>query len=394
MAGSDYYIEDNSDIEDKKIEAAKNLYRDGKYSNALNLYLDMVNTSFSHKLYYEIGRCYYKLNDMPRAEASFNRSVELDGEKNPSYLYLGNIAYKNQDTPKAVEFWVKAHSIKPDDESVCLNLATSYFSKGMRFQSVFYYQKYLKYAKDKKSAYYLEIKRSIDEFINMGNDLYHKALRAVAAKDSKTAIQALSQAVKSYPTSFDINFLLGKLYYEEKEYLQALAYLKQAYCLDPKSFDVLDRLPFVMLELGDYTGAYCCMKRLLPLVLNNQNEYLRIIRAVNDLEQGFNKSSYIGHREWAEKYYRENNYHFALYEYENCIILNPVLVGDLGGIIQDLKSFINPEERIIKVCLEKGGALYSNKDYRQSNKYFTKVMTLAREDSSEYRFARSRLVNV
>ena len=93
MAGSDYYIEDNSDIEDKKIEAAKNLYRDGKYSNALNLYLDMVNTSYSYKLYYEIGRCYYKLNDTQKAESFFQRSIELDRTKNPSYLYMGNIAY-------------------------------------------------------------------------------------------------------------------------------------------------------------------------------------------------------------------------------------------------------------------------------------------------------------
>lgn len=394
MAGSDYYIEDNSDIEDKKIEAAKNLYREGKYSNALNLYLDMVNTSFSYKLYYEIGRCYYKLNNMQKAEDAFIRSVELEAFKNPSYLYLGNIAYKAQDSSKAIGYWVKAHAVKPDDESVCLNLATSYFTRGMRFQSVFYYQKYLKYAKDKNSAHYLEIKKSISEFINMGEDLYQKAMRAVAAKDYKTAIQALSQAANIYPTSFNINFLLGKLYYERKEYMQALAYLKQAYCLDSKSFDVLERLPFVMLELGDYTGAYCCMKRLLPLVLNNQNEYLKIIKAVNELERGFNRSSYIGHKTWAENYYKENNYHFSLYEYENCIILNPEMAADFSGIIQDLKSFINPEERIIKICLEKGSTLYSIKDYKQANKYFSKIMVLSKEDSSEYRFAKSRLVNV
>ena len=55
MATSDYYIQDNSDIEDKKLEAAKGLYLAGNYSGALKLYLDMVNTSYSHKLHYEIG---------------------------------------------------------------------------------------------------------------------------------------------------------------------------------------------------------------------------------------------------------------------------------------------------------------------------------------------------
>ena len=394
MAGSDYYIEDNSDIEDKKLEAAMNLYRDGKYSNALALYLDMINISYSYKLYYEIGRCYYKMNDLSNAESNFLRSTELEENKNPSYLYLGNIYYKNKNISRAIECWVRAYSIKPDDESVCLNLAASYFTKNMRFQSVFYYQKYLKYAKDKQSTSYKEIQKGIQEFTRMGDEFYKKAMRAVSLNDNTTAIQGLALAAKSYPTSFDINFLLGRLYYEERDYMHALVYLKQAYCLDSKSFDVLDKLPYVMLQLGDYTGAYCCFKRLLPLVLNNQKEYLKIVRVINDLEQSFNKASYAGHKDWAEKYYADNNYHLALYEYENCLIINPELTDGLESIIQTLKTFINPEEKIIKICLDKGGGYYLNKDFKLSNKYFSKVMLLSNEDSAEYKFARSRLVNV
>ena len=87
------------------------------------------------------------------------------------------------------------------------------------------------------------------------------------------------------------------------------------------------------------------------------------------------------------------NYPFNT-QIQNCIILNPEMAADFSGIIQDLKSFINPEERIIKICLEKGSTLYSIKDYKQANKYFSKIMVLSKEDSSEYRFAKSRLVNV
>ena len=42
MANSDYYIEDNTDIEDKKLEAAKGLYQSGNYKGALKLYLDLL----------------------------------------------------------------------------------------------------------------------------------------------------------------------------------------------------------------------------------------------------------------------------------------------------------------------------------------------------------------
>ena len=52
MVSSDYYVQDNSDIENKTLEAAKNHYKNGKYSEALKLYLSLLNTSISFKLYY------------------------------------------------------------------------------------------------------------------------------------------------------------------------------------------------------------------------------------------------------------------------------------------------------------------------------------------------------
>lgn len=394
MATSDYYIQDNSDIEDKKLEAAKGLYQTGNYSGALKLYLDMVNTSYSYKLYYEIGRCYYKMNDFDNAEKYFMRSVELEAYKNPSYVFLGNIYYKRQEVSKAVENWSLSYSYKPDDEAVCLNLATSYFSGNMKFQSIFFYEKYLKYAKDKTSNYYLEIKKSVGEFARIGNDFYAKAKKAIEANDNQTAIQALEYGVKNYPISFDLNFLLGKLYFEEEEYMKALIYLKQAFCLDSKSLDVLEKLAAVMSNLGDFTGAYCCFKRILPLIINNQKEYLEIIRTLKHLEESFDELSSQGHEIWGDRYYSDNNYHFALFEYENAVIINGMLSDKLDEKIQKIRSFINPEERIIKVCFEKGLTFHSAGDFRKANRYFSKIMTLADEYSSDYKYAKARLVNV
>ncbi len=394
MANSDYYIQDNSDIEDAKLEAAKGLYAAGNYAGALKLYLDMVNTSYSYKLYYEIGRCYYKLNDLENAELYFTRSTNLEHYKNPSYTFLGNIFHKLQNIEKAIENWAIAFSYKPDDEAVCLNLATSYFSKDMKFQSIFFYEKYLKYAKDKTSAYYTEIKNSIESFKTFGSECYQKAQRANAMQDKETAIQALELAVKNYPLNFDTNYQLGKLYFEQKEYLKASMYLKQAYCIDNKSLDVLDLLSNVMINIGDFTGAYCVMKRILPLVMNNQKVYLEIIKTIKPLEDSFDNLSIEGHKEWAEKYYSYNNYHFALFEYENCLIMDRNGSSDYSAIVQELKSFINPEDRIIKSCFERGTYSYSNGDYKQSNKYFSKIMILSKENSPEYRMAKSRIVNV
>ena len=58
------------------------------------------------------------------------------------------------------------------------------------------------------------------------------------------------------------------------------------------------------------------------------------------------------------------------------------------------KVKVNLPLSIIKVCFEKGATLYSANDYRQSNKYFSKIMTLAGPDSADYKLAKARLVNV
>lgn len=393
MTNSDFYIQDNSDIEETKLSAAKKHYNAERYSDALKLFLDIASTSASYKIYYEIGRCYYKLNEFDKAKEYFTNSISLEQYKNPSYLFLGNLYFKTDIIDKAIENWMNAYSYKPDDETVCLNLATSYFSKNMKFQSLLFYEKYLKYAKNKDSEYYIEIKKSIEAFSKTGKEFYQKAQKALIANDTETAIQALAYAANNFPTYFDANYLLGKLYFEQKKYLEATAYLKQAYCLDNKSFDVLKILPYAMLNLGDYTSAYCCFKRLLPLYINNQKEYLDIIQTIKQLETGIDYQSTVEHKAWGDQYFEENNYHFALFEYENCVLIDSSKTTDLAVTMKEIKSFLNPEERIIKACFEKGDIYYSNGDFRQSNKYFTKIMSLSSENSSEYKFAKSRLVN-
>lgn len=393
MASSNYFIQDNSDIENQKLDAAKKLFQKGDYRAALNLYLGMLNMSTSYKLYYEIGRCYYKLNELVPAEEYFSKSLALEDFKNSSYLYLGNIYYKQKNLKNAIANWIRAYAYRPDDESVCLNLATSYFSKGMQFQSIFYYEKYLKYATNKSTSYQA-IKDSIVNSSNIGKEFYDKALKAISKNNRKAAIEFLNFAVKSAPTNFNINYLLGKLYLEENDYMHSLIYLKQALCIDNKSLDVLQRLSSVYINLGDYTGAYCAMRRLLPLVLHNQAEYLNTMKTIKELDLTFDEMSYQGHKEWADKYFEDNNYHFALFEYENCQIMRKTTEDNVARRIQMLKEFINPEPGLVKTCLAKGGAYYSTGNYQISNKYFSKVLLLASQDSEEYKIAKSRVTNV
>lgn len=393
MASSEYYVADNSNMEEKKLEAAKNHYNTGNYPAALKLYLGLLNSSMSYKLYHRIGKCYYKMGDFRQAEEYFQKSIGLEEGNNPSYLYLGNIYYKRTDLNRAIYYWVCAFSYRPDDENISLNLATSYFSKGMKFQSVFYYDKYLKYAKNKGESY-STIKTSIDKCLQIGEEFLQKAKHAISRKNNIAALEFLTFAYKNMPVSFDINYLLGSVYLAENDNMHALIYLKQAYAIDTKSLDVLQRLASTYINIGDYTSAYCTMRRLLPLVIHNQNEYLNTMKLIKELESTFDKKSAQGHREWADKYYADNNYHMALFEYENLIMLDDSVKDEVDGIISRLKLFINPENEVIKTSIERGSYSYRKGDYKTSNKYFSKVMILSDRDSEEYRLAKSKVVNV
>ena len=390
MGSSDYYIIDNSNMEEKKLEAARNHYMSGDYQAALKLYLSLVNTSISYKLYHRIGKCYYKMGDMKNAEEYFQKSIGLEKGENPSYIYLGNICYKNEDLKRAIYNWVCAFAYKPEDENVCLNLATSYFSCGMKFQSIFYYEKYLKYAKDRGNSY-SAVKKSIDEYTKIGNDFMQKAKLAISRKDYKTAIEFLTFAYKNIPTSYEINLLLGTAYLAENDNMHSMIYLKQAYCIDNRSIEVLQMLTSVFINLGDYTAAYCTLQRILPLVINNQEEYLNTMKVIKELNSTFDEHSYIGHKEWGDNYYRENNFHFALFEYENCTLLNDNMKEELKDKIDRIKLFINPEAHIVKTSLEKGNKLYKDGNISAANKYFTKVLQLSDPESQEYKIAKSRV---
>ena len=393
MVSSQYYTADNSDMENKMLEAAKNHYMSGDYQAALKLYFNLLNANISYKLYHRIGKCYYKLGDLDQAAEYFKKSVGLESNENPSYFYLGNILYKKNDLKGAIYNWCCSFAYKPEDENISMNLATTYFSLGMKFQSMFYYEKYLKYAREKKDAYN-EISLSIEKCNKICEEFLNKAKHSLEDGDKATALDLLNYAIKNKPNSFDANALLGLTYLSMNDNMHALIYLKQAYCVDNKSLDVLQNLATVYINLGDYTAAYCTLRRMLPLVIHNQPEYLKIITLIKDLDRTFDELSFQGHLEWADNYYNDNNYHLALFEYENCSIMKESMQEELSKKIYKIKGFINPEERIIKSSLEKASKCYNDKEFKKANKYFSKIILLAKEDSLEYKLAKSKLANV
>ena len=67
---------------------------------------------------------------------------------------------------------------------------------------------------------------------------------------------------------------------------------------------------------------------------------------------------------------------------------------ELDEKLEEIKLYLNPEERIIKTCFEKGATYASAGNHRLANKYFTKIMNLSNSNSPDYKLAKSRIKNV
>ncbi len=124
------------------------------------------------------------------------------------------------------------------------------------------------------------------------------AMPAKARKDAKHAVSALKsgdlgeaqkrldEAYKLVPASPDLNFLLGYLYFQKKDFAHAGTYLSNAATLNPHNVQALSLLGRVGLERGDYPAA----KSALEQAVAADSEY------------------WLGHNLLADTYLRQHNY--------------------------------------------------------------------------------------
>lgn len=390
-----YSVEDNSDIEQSVIDAARKHFKDGNYDSAIKLYLGLLKTSASARLYFDVGLCYYKKSDYDTAIEYLTMASNLDIRNSSAYSYMGNCYFRKLDAKNAIENWTIARSISPKDEFVCLNLAMAYFVKGMSYESVFYYSKYLKYSMNKATAQYESVQKNMNELFETANDYYIQGNRARSRSEGILAEKNYRLAIKKYPVISDYSFALANLYYDIKNYQQAILYYKMSlreHSLREK--EIIIKLAECYEKINDYGRAYCFYNRYVRYSISSQSEYLDITKKMSTLKRLLDKSVVDITEEIAKQYYSNNEYYDALLEYENCIILNPENVSEYSDNIKRLKSFVNPESIVMQKYLEKGKELFLQGERASANKYFTEVLHLANPKSDEYRLAMSKISNV
>jgi tetratricopeptide (TPR) repeat protein len=88
-----------------------------------------------------------------------------------------------------------------------------------------------------------------------------RGIYALKSNNLKEAEKQLGAAYTSDPSSSDVNFLLGYLYYEKSDYGRAAGYLRAASNINPKNTQALTLLGRAGLQQKDYPAARSALER-------------------------------------------------------------------------------------------------------------------------------------
>ena len=95
-----------------------------------------------------LGVCHYRLSDLGNSRQSLRRAVDLDSENAKAYVFLGNVAGRENLDDEAETHFKAAIQIDPTLSDPYYNLAVIYLRKGLKKEALKYYQEALKRGAD------------------------------------------------------------------------------------------------------------------------------------------------------------------------------------------------------------------------------------------------------
>lgn len=103
------------------------------------------NLPFAH---FMLGVCHYRVSDLENSKMSLQRAVDLDNGNAKAFVFLGNVAGREERDDQAEAHFKTAIQIDPTLSDPYYNLAVIYLRKGMKEEALKYYQEALKRGAD------------------------------------------------------------------------------------------------------------------------------------------------------------------------------------------------------------------------------------------------------
>jgi len=388
----EFNIQDNSDINDSILQAAKKHYLNKNYNESLKLFQDVAHKISSADVYVDIGNCYYMLGDFKECFEYWNRAIALDPKNAAAYSSMGNLYYKNDQIEKAISLWLVALISKPEDAETSLNLAIAFNQKMMRYESIKYFEKYLKYCKNRSSDEYLRIKQKINRCYYVANEYLTLGVNFQSNNDDKKAAACYFKSLANYPNLSKANLNLGSIFFSDKNMELAIKYWKMASYVDPNYGKIFSNLAISHDMIKQFNYAYCYYYRYMDFVVGDRDEYDKVNRRLHKIKPYLNENPNLveEHLAKAKEHLSRSEFNEAIDEFKNYSILNPQAKDEYKDLIKKLESYLNPEIDIISSCFEKGNSLIQEGKYVEAKPYFHRIMNLSSPQFLEFSKAKAK----
>ena len=386
-------VNDAKNIQDK-ITAADQFYKAKNYEQALNLYNELLAFHADSELYLKLGNCYDLLDKSQTALEYWQKAIDMDSMNSVAYFNIGNFHYKKNQFEKAILYWILSLIIVPEEPTTNLNLAVAYTFKRMHIETFHYYEKFLKYAQDKKSQKYIEVNEKITKNKKLGNNYLKLGIQYQLSNNYKMALDAYIKSISCCPLYSKSYLNIGSLYYMDKRYAEAVKYWRYAEILDPNYSKIISNLAVAYDLLQKYDYAYCYYQQYLSMAgLEAPNDYNKVVSRCQYLKPLVNANPHWidKHLEQAKNSMANCDYRSAIIQLKNYSILNPDDKIKCNELSNKLNNYLHPEKSIISSNAQLGRESLAKNDFMSAKENYARILVLSESGSPEYNDAKRKL---
>lgn len=338
-----------SEEQKNSISRAIDLYEKGEYNSALKILLSIIEKIHNALAYTCIGNCYMMLGDFVNSKFYLEKAIERPSMSPLPYISLGNLYYGDGNLQQAILYWTIANTLVSDDSILLLNLATAYAQKELRIQSIIYYEKFIRFAKQKNLPDYEEVYGKITKLRAIASKSNNIATRHYKAQAYEKAIEHYLASVLNYPLQPQVNHMLGTMFFMSNDYKSAIECWLNAYITSDFNEHNLGYLPIAYEKMKMFSYAYCFYYILLtcPVKKTFTEDNLKA-KLLQHSMTVFRDQDYSElHYNSGKKFESENNYLMAYVEYRNALILCKTDKRKIEASLSKMNDFINPEMRVV-----------------------------------------------
>ena len=382
-----------------KSNVARGLYFLGHYKKSIDIFDELlsINPKRTIFLYYK-AMAFYFLNNIEESLLAINEALSLNPNKATYHGVKGKILLSCQKYEEAIESFNKAIELDSKNTFYYLDKAEIYFTLGKYKEALLEYEKASKINSKVKKYKNLFLENFNSRF-NLLFYYVNKANLYYEFKDYNNAIYNLTKAIELDSKKIDYYIERSKIYLKQGLYNRALTDCNKMIELEPNNVSYYKKRGDIYLKLKDYNNALVNYNDVIKLEPNNISYYKKrgdIYLKLKDYSNALvnyndviklepNNISYYKKR--GDIYFELKNYDKALIDYNNITKLKPQKTryykkrGDTYfnlkhyyNALNDYNKTIELEPNNLGYYKKRGDTYFELRDYKKALLDYNKVI--------------------